>query len=143
MISLITNTNEAFCFGLKYGKIMYMAKVSTSKILTLVLADEIKEIFYFPLWWYSKGLIKALKGSWLSVKDFEQTLGLMIWVKNLFVPMFGQRDIAGRLISIGLRLFQIFWKTIALLIYIALALIFIIFWLLLPVLVIYQIIIHI
>lgn len=120
-----------------------MPKTSGRKILSLFLLDEIREIFYFPLWWYSKGLIKVLKGSWLSVKDFEQTLGLMIWVKNLFVPMFGQRDIAGRLISIGLRLFQIFWKTIVLLIFIALAIIFIIFWLLLPIFVIYQIIIHI
>jgi len=119
-----------------------MAKISGKKVLGLVLIDEIKGIFYFPIWWYTKGLLKVLKGCGAFIKDFEQTLGLMIWIKNLFVPMFGQRDIVGRLISFGLRLFQIFWKSIVLLIIIGIAFIFIIFWLLLPIFVIYQIIIH-
>jgi len=120
-----------------------MAKISGKKVLSLVLIDEIKVIFYFPTWWYSKGLLKVLKGCGTFIKDFEQTLGLMIWVKNLFVPMFGQRDIAGRLISFGLRLFQIFWKSIVLIMIMGIAFIFIIFWLLLPIFVIYQIIINI
>ncbi|MFA5188099.1 MAG: hypothetical protein WC460_01910 [Patescibacteria group bacterium] len=116
---------------------------STTKILGQVLLDRIREILYFPIWWYSKGLLKVINGAGEFVKGFEQTLGLMIWIKNLFVPMFGQKDIAGRLISFGLRLFQIFWKSIVLLIFILIAFLFVIFWLALPVLVIYQIIIHI
>jgi len=119
-----------------------MPKASSPKILSLFLLDEIKEILYFPVWWYSTGLLKVLKGSWGFVKDFEETLAFWIWVKNLFVPMFGQRDIAGRLISIGLRLFQIFWKSIVLLIIIGLAFSFIIFWLVLPLAILYQIFIN-
>jgi len=120
-----------------------MYRVFTGKILGSVLIDQIKAVLYFPLWWYSKGLLKAIEGSINFVKDFEQTLGFKIWVKNLFVPMFGQRDIPGRLISFFLRIFQILWKGIALLIFITLAFLYIIFWLILPLFIIYQIIIHI
>ena len=117
-----------------------MAKVQASKTMSLILIDEIKEILYFPIWWYAKGFFKALNWCWNFISDFEQTLGLMIWVKNLFVPMFGQRDIAGRLISFGLRLFQIFWKGIVMIIIVGLMLILIIIWLILPIFIIYQII---
>lgn len=120
-----------------------MSNFSSPKILTIVIIDEIKEILYFPLWWYTKGLLKVINGCWEFIKDFEQTLGFWIWVRNLFVPMFGQRDIAGRLISFGLRLFQIITKGIVLLIIIGLNLIFIIIWLVLPPFVLYQIFIHI
>jgi len=120
-----------------------MYKIYTPKILSIVLIEEIKTILYFPIWWYSKGLIKAIEASISFVNDFEQTLGFKIWVKNLFVPMFGQHDLAGRLISFFLRIFQILWKGIALLIFIVLAFLYIIFWLVLPLFIIYQIIIHI
>jgi len=119
-----------------------MAKVKVSKIFGLVLIDQIKIVLYFPVWWYSLGFFKALKGTWEFVKDFEQTLGFSIWLKNLFVPIFGQRDIAGRIISFFLRLFEIVLRGFALLIFVIVALVFIIFWLILPIFVIYQIIIH-
>ncbi|MCX6746159.1 MAG: hypothetical protein NTX00_04050 [Candidatus Parcubacteria bacterium] len=119
-----------------------MNNTSSFEVLGLILMDEIRTVLYFPLWWYSKGLLKVINGCWEFIKDFEQTLGFWIWVKNLFVPMFGERDIAGRLISFGLRLFQIITKGFALLIIIGLNLIFIIIWLVLPIFVIYQIIIH-
>ena len=129
---------------LKYDKInKNMAQSSVSKILALILVDGIKTLLYFPLWWYSKGFLKVLKGSGNFIKDFEQTLGFLIWLKTLFVPMFGQRDIAGRLISFVLRVVQIIFRGIALLFIILLTFVFIIFWLILPLLVIYQIIIHI
>ena len=58
-----------------------------------LLLDILKEIFFFPFWWYSIGLIKFI----ISLKDFisnrEKGLALSIWIKNIFVPMYGQRDI--------------------------------------------------
>jgi len=120
-----------------------MAQASAGKLVFLILIEGIKKIFYFPLWWYSNGLIKTLKWSWNFIKDFEQTLGFMIWVKNLFVPMFGQKDIAGRLISFFLRLVQIIFRGIALLFFILLNIVFIVIYLILPPLIIYQILINI
>ncbi|MFC1598925.1 hypothetical protein ACFL2U_02895 [Patescibacteria group bacterium] len=120
-----------------------MAHYSVTKMLSLVLIHEIKTILYFPLWWYSKGFILMLKGGWNWLKDFEQTLGLMIWVRNLFVPMFGQSDIQGRIISFFLRLFQIIFKGIALILFSLVVLVFVLAWLVLPIFIIYQIVIHI
>ncbi len=121
----------------------FMARYSAIKMTGAVLIDGIMTLLCFPLWWYSKGFFKVLKGSGNFIKDFELTLGFFIWLKNLFVPMFGQRDIAGRIISFVLRLVQIILRGIALLFIIFLAFAFIIFWLILPLFVIYQIIIHI
>jgi hypothetical protein len=119
-----------------------MSKVSGGKIFITVLTDQIRTILYFPFWWYSKGFLKVLKGSGSFIIDFEQTLGLGIWVKNLFVPMFGQTDFAGRMISVFLRLFQIIWKCLVLVVIIILTLIFVIVWLALPIFIIYEIVIN-
>jgi len=120
-----------------------MPNTSVTKMLSLFLIYELKTVLYFPIWWYSKGFIRVIKGGVNWIKDFEQTLGFMIWVKNLFVPMFGQRDIQGRIISFFLRLFQIIIKGIVLLIFSLLVVIVIIAWLIIPLFIIYQIVLHI
>ncbi len=120
-----------------------MTQISAGKLMAIILIDGIKNVFYFPLWWYSRGLSKTLKASWDFIKDFEQTLGFMIWLKNIFVPMFGQRDFAGRLISFFLRLVQIIVRGAFLLILIFLNLIYLGIYLILPFFIIYQIIINI
>jgi len=120
-----------------------MAKVSVNKILGLVFRDQLKTILYFPIWWYSKGLLKVFDGGLAFISDMEQTLGFSIWVKNLFTPIFGQRDLAGRLISFFLRLFEIIFRGIALIIIIILVIIVLIIWLVLPIFIISQLIIHI
>ena len=117
-----------------------MKRGSWVQTLYLLLIDGIKAVFYFPLWWYSKGFLKVLKGSWQVIKDFNLTLGFTIWLKNLFVPMFGQKDIWGRLISIFLRFVQIIFRGLILIIFLILILVFILAWLVLPVFVILKII---
>ncbi len=74
------------------------------------------------------------------IRDFDLTLGFSIWLKNLFVPMFGQTDFAGRAISFFLRIFQIIFKGLALLGIIILVLVFYIFWLVLPILILYMLV---
>ena len=119
-----------------------MKRDSALRLIVLLLIDELRAVLYFPLWWYSEGLLDVIKGCGRWINDFQQTMGFMIWVKNLFVPMFGQRDIAGRLISFVLRLVQIIFRGIIVLIFSLLNLIFIIIWILLPLFVLYQIFIH-
>jgi hypothetical protein len=119
-----------------------MKRDSTLRLIILLLIDELKAILYFPLWWYSAGLFNVVKGCGKFINDFQQTLGFMIWVKNLFVPMFGQRDIAGRIISFFLRLVQIIFRGVIVLIFCVLNLIFIIIWILLPIFVLYEILIQ-
>lgn len=76
--------------------------------------DLVIGVLRFPLWWYSHGLALMLRWAGHSIKNQMQNLGLDVWVKNLFVPMYGTTDVAGRLISFFLRLVMIIGRSIML-----------------------------
>lgn len=136
------NNCADFFISQKYGKIKYMKRDSALRLIVLLLVDELRAILYFPFWWYSQGLLNVIKKCGQTINDFQETLGFMIWVKNLFVPMFGQRDIAGRIISFFLRIVQIIFRGIVVLLFAILNLIFIICWIILPIFVLYEIFIQ-
>ncbi|MBI2099053.1 hypothetical protein HYT45_01400 [Candidatus Uhrbacteria bacterium] len=79
-----------------------------------IFLNTLGDILYFPFWWYSKGLVRFSKNFIRRLRNRAANLGVRIWVKNLFVPMFGVRDISGRLISFFMRLIQILARVIAL-----------------------------
>jgi len=91
-----------------------MAQKVTTGLVRDILLDTIREILYFPVWWYTVGLLKAANFSWQRIRNMETRLGVKIWIINLFKPMFGQRDIAGVLISFFMRIFQIIGRSILL-----------------------------
>jgi hypothetical protein len=97
-----------------------------------IMARVVWDFIYFPLWWYSAGLLKTLRGVGNFYRSQEASLGFFVWLKNLFVPMYGQEDFAGRSISFLIRLFQIFFRGLALLFFIILGLLFIAFYISLP-----------
>ena len=82
--------------------------------LKLIFIDFAGDFFYFPIWWYTKGLKKAFFWFLNTVKDLEYRLAVGIWIKNLLVPMFGQTDWQGRLISVFMRIVQIIFRSAAL-----------------------------
>ncbi len=75
--------------------------------------DLIGGIVRWPLWWYSKGLILILKKSSEWVRGYGKSLSLGVWIKNLFVPMFGMNDWQSRIISFFMRIAQIIFRGIA------------------------------
>jgi len=84
------------------------------------------EIVTFPRWWYTRGLQRA--GAWMrrTLRGWERAVGLRLWAKHLFTPMFGQTDWQGRIISFSMRLvvligrlLQVFLGSAAVLIVIA------------------------
>lgn len=91
------------------------------------------KLLYFPIWWYSLGLFKRAKSLLLFIKDKEKELGFSVWLKNIFVPMYGQRDITGRLISFMIRFFQVIFRGIILLIWIILSFFMFLLWIFFPV----------
>lgn len=97
-----------------------------------IIISLILEIIYFPLWWYGVGFGRAVKNIWHFWRDQERLLGFLVWAKNIFVPMYGQYDWAGRLISFLVRLVQIIFRGFVLLIWLILCLVAAIFWLALP-----------
>jgi hypothetical protein len=97
-----------------------------------IVLQTLGEIIYFPLWWYSVGFIETLKKELNFLRNQEQSLGFSIWMKNLFVPMYGQYDIAGRIISFIIRFLQIIFRGLVLLIWLGILIIGAMLWLALP-----------
>lgn len=100
---------------------------------TKILYEVVRDILFFPLWWYSRGLFQLV----LFLKDFllnrEQALAWSVWAKNIFTPMYGQQDFAGKAISFVVRLIQIAARSVFMLFWLAVAVAGFLFWLFLPV----------
>jgi hypothetical protein len=111
-------------------------------ILPKIIMDFLFRILYFPFWWYSFGFIKLFKWSKNFLSFKIKGLGLLVWLKNIFTPMYGQKDIAGFFISFFIRLIQIIFRGIIFLFFVFLIFIILLFWLLFPVFIVYQIFIQ-
>lgn len=92
------------------------------------------EIIYFPVWWYSVGFFRFFGNVRLFLLGQERLLGFMVWAKNIFVPMYGQSDFAGRLISFFMRLIQVIARGLVLLLWFFICLAALVSWLALPIL---------
>jgi len=105
--------------------------------LKFILIQIVGEFIYFPIWWYTKGLIKAAEWWSDNLSSFEKNLALKIWIRHIFSPMYAERDISGRLISFFVRLVVLILRLVvfilALIIFTAL---FILYVLALPIIVI-------
>ncbi|MFW0837864.1 MAG: hypothetical protein ACKKL5_02580 [Candidatus Komeilibacteria bacterium] len=75
-----------------------------------LLWDFVRDIIYFPIWWYSAGLILA--GRWFSrgLRAGTQRLALVILFRYWFKPMYGQTDWQGKIISFFMRTVTLLWK---------------------------------
>lgn len=110
--------------------------------LKLILIDTILDVLYFPVWWYSRGLVLALKWTLKEISETQNFLGVHIWVANIFRPMYGQRDIQSKIISFFMRVFQIILRSAALLGFSMFYLLIFVVYLILPVVVFYGAIVH-
>ncbi len=99
-----------------------------------IIFQTLGNIIYFPFWWYSVGFVETLKKEWIFFSNQEKILGFRVWLTNIFVPMYGQYDAAGRVISFFIRLIQIIVRGLALLFWLALVIAGAILWLALPLL---------
>ncbi|HNP74745.1 MAG TPA: hypothetical protein PKL09_04165 [bacterium] len=110
------------------------------KTARYIVIELLGELAYFPIWWYSRGVKKTAVFFWQAIINMERRLGWSVWLTNLFNPMYGQRDWQSVLISFFVRLFQIVFRGILLLIWLVLMFLLALFWLALPLLVIYQLV---
>ncbi|MFH1226009.1 MAG: hypothetical protein V1684_01825 [bacterium] len=110
----------------------------TAKYLVI---DLLGEAVRFPFWWYSAGAKKAAVFCWQNVVNIEEELALKVWVVNIFKPMFGQYDWQGKIISFFIRLVQIIFRSVIMLVVLVFFLLLFLSWLVLPIFIIYQIII--
>jgi hypothetical protein len=101
-----------------------------------IVFQTLGNIIYFPFWWYSVGFVETIKKEAIFFRNQEKALGFSVWLTNIFVPMYGQADAAGRIISFFIRLVQIIARGLALLLWLALVIAGAILWLALPLLLI-------
>ena len=103
-------------------------------VLQRMFLEFVLDVLYFPLWWYTTGLLHVLKTLWGMLVRANYSLAPGLWLKNIFVPMFGQTDWQGRFMSIFMRFVNVIGRSIALLFYTAFLLLLLAVWLVLPIL---------
>lgn len=79
----------------------------------LLFVDLLGSIAWFPVWWYTKGLGNVIKKILAVLRYRAKAYAFAIWIKNFFVPMYGQYDIAGRLVSVFMRFVVLIGRAIA------------------------------
>ena len=103
-----------------------------------VFGDVVGGLVYAPVFWYTRGLSDAAQYCLRLIVRRWYALGVGVWIANLFVPMFGQHDMAGVLISFFMRLVQIFARGLVMILWTLLVIILFIAYLVVPVLVAYE-----
>jgi len=83
-------------------------------VAQLVFVDLLGSVVWFPVWWYTTGLMRVVSRAKVGLIYRSRQYGLKIWVANFFVPMYGQYDLAGRLVSIFMRFVVLVGRSIAL-----------------------------
>lgn len=78
------------------------------------MIDLLGSVAWFPVWWYTIGLKRQAIRAVKSLQYRYQAYGFKIWIKNFFVPMYGQYDFGGRAISILMRFVVLVGRSIAL-----------------------------
>lgn len=101
--------------------------------------ELIVDFFYFPVWWYSEGSRRALMFCVSLVKDVNAMMAPGLWLKNIFVPMFGQYDFQGRLVSFIMRFFNVIFRSIALFIWLIIVIALFFVWIILPIFVLFMV----
>jgi len=98
-----------------------------------VFGDILGEILNAPVFWYTRGAADAFLYCWRLIVRRWKTLALGIWIVNIFVPMYAQRDIAGTLISFFMRVIQIIVRGAVMIVWTILVAVMFVAYLLLPV----------
>ncbi len=84
------------------------------------------------LWWYSRGLFLVAKRL-ITLEKYELLrVGVHVWIRNFFVPMFHDYTLIGRLLSLFFRFFIIIGKSVRIVVTLTVRLIALAVWVLLP-----------
>jgi hypothetical protein len=98
------------------------------------------DFIYAPVWWYTRGLVRAGKFSARILLLGNAQFAPGLWFLNIFVPMFGQYDWQGRLVSFFVRLANVIIRSVLLLIWGMVSLVLLALWIMIPVFIIYTLI---
>lgn len=92
----------------------------------------------FPLWWYSAGAKRAFGFCKRLFNHAEQSLAARLWLKNIFVPMYGMKDLQGKIMSFFVRLANVIVRGLGLLIVLGIIAILYLLWLIWPLFILFR-----
>ena len=101
-------------------------------IANVLVGDLLTSVVWFPVWWYSTGLRRVATFARNELRYRAEAYSFKIWIKSFFVPMYGQYDIAGRLISVFMRFVVLIGRGVAFVIEALFYLIGLFLWMLAP-----------
>ncbi len=84
-----------------------------SAIARLLFIDLLGSIAWFPVWWYTTGLAMVAGKAMTALRYRSQAYAFRIWIRNFFVPMYGQYDLGGRAVSVFMRFVVLVGRAIA------------------------------
>ncbi len=108
--------------------------------LKFVFIDVVGDFLYWPIWWYTSGLKGRLRAMAEQIKMTWYSLGLGLWLKSMFKPMYADKSFTGRAISLVMRIIILFWKLFWMLLWLLIILCLLFVWLLIPPAVVYMIV---
>ena len=84
------------------------------ELTKFVFSETVGSVLRFPMWWYSDGLLRLAKWIIQKLNYRWRAYSFVIWMQNLFVPMYGQHDWSGRIVSFVMRLVVLIGRGIGL-----------------------------
>lgn len=93
----------------------YQGEIGMHNMVVTVMKNIVLDFLYWPVWWYGPGLIWFAQSRWAYLQYQWTKQGVGIILRNLGTPMFGQTDALSRVISLGLRTWQLGWHNLILL----------------------------
>lgn len=116
--------------------------MALGEVLTQAGSVGLRDIALFPFWWYTKGIAYTAQKLVYSARRQAANFAVGLWVKNLFVPMYGQYDWQGRIISFVVRLVQIVVRSFAYAVWLVLLVCMGVFYLCIPLFLVSFILLH-
>ncbi|KKQ27308.1 MAG: hypothetical protein US42_C0011G0046 [Candidatus Magasanikbacteria bacterium GW2011_GWC2_37_14] len=107
-------------------------------VLQRLTLEFFLDFLYFPIWWFTSGILHSTKFCWNLFLDGNILLAPGLWLKNLFVPMFGQSDFQGRLVSVMMRFFNVIFRSIALFIWLLVVFVIFLLWINIPIFLVFM-----
>ncbi len=94
--------------------------------------DLLGSVISFPVWWYTQGIADVAR--WLGARLAYRLrqASLRLWMSSLLLPMFGQWDWVGRLISIVMRVLILFARLLTFAIALIVAAAALLLWIVIP-----------
>lgn len=101
-------------------------------VLQRITIQFLFDLVYFPLWWYTGGTKHTGLFCFDLLRRGNARLAPGLWLRNIYVPMFGQYDWQGRLVSFFMRLMNVIIRTILLFFWLNIVIIIFALWLVFP-----------